>query len=168
MNWIDIVILLLLAFALYSGAVRGVIVQLCSILGVILGIWLGVRYGEVIGCLIGVTSDYAFAVGLSIVVIATVVALAVVARLFRGLFKFAGLGVLDRILGAALSGCKYALIISVLLGIFDTFNSNINLLDKSVISQSKLYRPMINISDSIFPALDWTKQQIDSGLEKLQ
>ncbi len=168
MNWIDIIFVLIFALAIFRGFKDGVIKQICSVLGVIFGIWLGIRYGSQVGEMLGVSSDFAFAAGLAVVVIATLIAVSIVAFIFKKLFKIVGLSVLDSIFGAILSVCKYALIISVLLGVFATFNTNLKIIDDNTISQSKLYKPLLNVSDTLFPALDWTKEQINSGLEKLQ
>ncbi len=167
MNYIDLIVWLTLAIAIYNGWRQGVIVQLCSMFAILCGIWLGIHYGATVGGWLHISKEYASIGGLLIVVVATVIAVAILSRVIKKLFHIAGLGVLDIVLGIVLSVCKFALILSVLFGAFDSLNKNLDMVSKSTLAQSKFYKPVIKISDSIFPALDWTQKQINSGIEKL-
>ena len=60
------------------------------------------------------------AAGFLIVFGLVLVALALLGRLMRGLFKFAGLGLFDQLGGAALGIVKVALLVSVLLGAYES------------------------------------------------
>ncbi len=168
MNWIDIIVILLLLFAVVSGMMQGLIVQICSILALIVGIWLGFRGGSALGMWFGVEQTYAFIVGFLAIFVTTIIVAAVASRLIKKVFKFVGLGGLDGGLGALLSVCKYLLIMSLLFGAFESINKSFEMVDPQTLNSSKSYKMVKTIGDNLFPALDWTKMQIDSGLEKLQ
>lgn len=168
MNWIDIVILLLLAFAVFNGIRQGLIVQVCSMLALIVGIWLGFRGGSTLGGWFGVEQNYAFIVGFLVIFLTTIIVVAIVSRLIKKLFKAVGLGGLDGGLGALLSVCKYLLIMTLLFGAFESLNKSFDIVNPKTINSSKSYKVVKTIGGILFPTLDWTKKQIDSGLEKLQ
>ncbi|MEG1611058.1 MAG: CvpA family protein, partial [Alistipes sp.] len=44
MNGIDFILYLVMAFAIWDGWRHGVILQLCSLAGLVAGIWLAGRY----------------------------------------------------------------------------------------------------------------------------
>ncbi len=167
MHYIDLIIGLILAYAVYNGWRQGVIIQVCSIIGILCGVWLATRYGALVGGWLHISSDYASVGGFLVVLIAVIVCVAIASRLLRKVCKFAGLGILDIILGIALSVCKFAVILSVLFGAFNGINKNTNMVSEEELAKSKLYHPIININDIFFPTLEWTQKQISSGIEKL-
>ncbi len=167
MNYIDLIVCLTLAIAIFNGWRQGVIMQICSILSIFFGVWFGVRYGATVGEWLHIGDEYSSVGGFLVVVVLMVIIIGVISQLVRRIFKFAGLGPMDTIIGVGLSICKFALILSLLFGAFDSLNKEFDIVNKKTIAGSKLYKPVIKISDLIFPALDWTKKQINSGIEKL-
>ncbi len=167
MNYIDLIVWLALVIAIFNGWRQGLIIQLCSMVGFLCGLWLASKYSLVVGRWLSVDEAYASAAGFVVVIVAVIIAVAILSHLIKKLFKLAGFGTLDVILGVALSVCKYALILSVLFGAFDYLNNKFDMVSSENTARSKFYRPIISISDNIFPALDWTQKQINSGLEKI-
>lgn len=161
MNTVDIVILLILLFAAYRGVREGLIIQGLSIIGVALGIWFASSHGEAVATILGIKSAYASIWGFVIVVIAVVVIVAIAARFIRLLLKFVGFGLLDVILGGALSVIKFLVVLSVIFSAFDVVNHAYNIVDHKHIEQSKLYRPIANVSTMITPAWKWTQDQLN-------
>ncbi len=162
MSIIDIIILGVLAFAIYRGVREGLIVQGLSIIGLAVGIWAGMQWGEGVAKIFGIGGQYTAVIGFVIVLIASIIAIGVAARIIRRILKFAGIGFLDIILGAVLSVAKYLLIISLLLSAFDTMNQTISMVDHKHIEGSSLYRPITNISHKwVTPAWEWAEEQIE-------
>ncbi|MFI3270389.1 MAG: CvpA family protein [Rikenellaceae bacterium] len=159
MNIIDIIILAILAYALFSGAREGVIVQVCSLLGIVLGLYLGSTYSDSAADFFGVKGEYRLMIGYAIVVVATILVVVVTANLVRGVLKIAGLGIFDSILGVVLSLCKYLLIMSVLFRVFNGVNGVFNIFSDKELARSKFYYPIADITEWITPAWDWTKEQ---------
>ncbi len=167
MNIIDLIVFIALALAVIDGWRQGLIVQVCSLLGIICGIWVATRYGGAVGEFLKMGEDYASIGGFIAVFVVVIIAVSILSRIIKKLFSFVGLGIIDILLGIFLSVCKIALILSLLFSAFNGINKEMNIVSKSTIANSKLYKPIIGLSDQIFPALDWTQKQINSGLEKL-
>ena len=67
------------------------------------------------------------------------------------LADFAALGVLNKLLGGIFGGLKIALILSILLLIFNTLNKTIPFVSDEEIETSILYNPVKSLAPMIFP-----------------
>lgn len=166
MTVIDIITLLVLAFALYDGLRNGLVVQLCSLAGIAIGIWCGTHYGAQISNVLNITGEYSAVWGFVIVLIVALILIAIGSRLLRGVLRLAGLGVVDVLLGMVLSVVKYLIILSIIFSLFNAANDTFGFVDKGNLASSKLYYPILEMTDWMTPAWDWTKDQINS-VEKL-
>ena len=106
MNVIDLIVCLVLALALWNGWRQGFIVQVCSLAAIVLGIWLAAKYGAQVGVWMRIDARFEAAGGFAAVLVATVLAVAIAARVLRKLFHFAGFGLPDILLGIAVSVVK--------------------------------------------------------------
>ena len=106
MNGIDLIVVLALLPALWNGWRQGAVVQLCSLLGVAAGVWLAWRTGAAAGAWLRLDEAVAAPVGFVVVLTATILAVAVAARIVRKLGRLAGLGWLDAMLGVVFAVVK--------------------------------------------------------------
>ncbi|MFI3319969.1 MAG: CvpA family protein [Rikenellaceae bacterium] len=167
MNYIDIIVAVVMLFAIYNGWRQGVILQLCSFVGIIAGVWLGVKFGGYIGSMVGISEQYAAVGGFLIIVIGVIIAVALLSRVAQKIFKFAGLGAVDIVLGILFSSLKFGLILAVIFSSFDKFNNTMKFVDDETLSSSITYRPIVDLSTQVFPALEWAQTQITNGVEQL-
>jgi membrane protein required for colicin V production len=61
------------------------------------------------------------------------------------------IGVINKLLGALFGGLKIALILSVLLLVFDRFNNTLSLVSEEELEDSILYKPVASIAPMILP-----------------
>lgn len=163
MNALDLVVYLVLALAVFEGWRRGAILQLCSLAGLVVGICLAVRYGTQVGMWLRIDESAAAVGGFAVVVVATVIAVAMLARLLRRLFRFAGFGIPDIVLGIAVSVVKYLLLLSVGFAALDRLNAAYGLLDPQTVEESRWFRPVRDLSERIFPILDEAGANLSGG-----
>lgn len=154
MNIVDLIVCLILALAVWNGWRQGLIVQVCSLAGIVAGIWLAARFGAEVGAWLRLDEEVAAAGGFVSVLVAVVLVVAVAARLLRKLFHFAGFGIADIVLGVAVSVVKYLLVLSVLVAAFDRLNADYTLADRQTIGQSRSYGPLLRISGMLPPLLE--------------
>ncbi len=166
MNIIDIIILLILAYALFEGFREGIVVQACSIVGIAVGIWCGSKYGDTIANFLQIESDYSSTWGFIITLIVAILLVGIVARIARQILHFAGLSAVDKILGMALSLFKYVVIMSLMLSAFGFINSNVELVNSNTLAKSKLYQPIVNTTKWATPAWNWTVNQINQAKQE--
>ena len=104
MNWIDLLLLLVIAVSIFSGLVAGFarvgVGFIATVLGIFFGFWC---YGIVAGYFLDYVSSRAIAnlIGFFIIFIGISLLGAVVGRVLAKFFKWVGLSWFDRLLGGA-------------------------------------------------------------------
>ncbi len=165
MNWLDIVIILLLIYAVWEGWRQGVITQVLGLAALALGIFLAWRSGAAIGGWLGMEGVVATVVGFVIVLVVVIVAVVLIGRLTKGLFKIVGLGIFDNILGVLFSMFKMLLIAGIVLMLIGAADPNGKVLTEKVKHGSVMYRAAIKTTEFIFPYVNLVKDSIfaDNG-----
>lgn len=153
MNTIDLLVLLALAVAVWSGWRRGFVVQAGSLAGLGAALWAAWRYGDTVAAWLGLDADTAAAGGFVAVLVAVLLLTGIAVRLVRGVCRFAGLGLFDTLLGVAVSLFKWLLLLGVLFSALDSLNSDYALLPQQTVDESKTYRPLRDFSQRLFPRL---------------
>ena len=166
MNTIDLIVCLIVVLAVWNGWRQGFVVQVCSLAGIVAGIWLAANYGVYIGTWLKLDESVSAAGGFVVVLLAVVLLVAIAARLVRKLCHFAGFGIPDIVLGVAVSVLKYMLILSVLFSAFDSLNEGYTLIGPQTIEKSRSYKPVMRLSESIFPFLEWVGEQVPQERNK--
>ena len=168
MNGLDIILIIPLLYAAYKGYKEGIVLQLGGIVALIIGVYLAFRSGGPLARWMGMDSPIGEIIGFLIVVVGVILLVALLGRLCRGLFKFSGLGLFDQVGGVILSLLKMGLILSVLMSAFVYINKDKEWVKQSTIDGSKVYRPIRELSDIMFPYLvelkDHMYHQIDRTL----
>jgi len=77
--------------------------------------------------------------------IAIAVALLIAAKALDKLFDSIALGGLNKFLGGIFGGLKYALIISVLLNVFNVIDNKFNIMNPETKTDSFAFKPIINM-----------------------
>ena len=151
MNVIDIIVCVILLVAIWKGWRQGLVLQIGALAGIVAGIWLAWKFGATVGAWLGMSDKAAYPGGFTVVLIVVIIVLALVARLLRKIFKFAGLGPLDSLLGVCVSIFKYMLLLGVLFSAFERLNTDYDLVNEQRIEQSKSFRPIERMSNTVLP-----------------
>lgn len=155
MGVIDIVLGAVILFGLVRGFLKGFFVEIASLVALVAGVYGAIHFSNFASDFLHAKVDWnektinivAFAV--TFVVIILVIALA--GKALTKLANFAALGVINKLLGAAFGALKLALILSVLINIFDRFNDTITFADETTLQESALYNPVKSIVPILFP-----------------
>ena len=155
LNILDIILALVLIWALISGLRKGIISQASSFLGLLFGVWLAFEFNDKLSEWIGLNVEgiaaYAilFAVGVAVATLFS--------RLSGWILNGIGLGVVDKIGGAILSLVVYSLVLNLLLGVFRNVNNSLQIVEEKVITESKLVAPIEKVAGIVFPYLEEAK-----------
>ena len=164
MNWFDIIVALLLVWSIWRGYSTGFIRQAIAIVALGLGVWLAFAFGLQVGLTLGLDELLAAPVGFIVVFAVVVLALAILGLLTKGLFRFAGLGVFDSILGVVLSLVKTWAIMSILCSWLCSWAQLDNQQpSKSSITTSIVFPAFIKTADFVFPYVDMVKEQLSEA-----
>ena len=161
MTVIDIIILVLLALAVFKGIKDGLMRQLGGIVGLILGIFLAGRFSAMLsGWLhrVAPTLSENVVKVLSFIVIIVVVCLCVVllSRLLEKVIKITTLGWINRLLGVLLSVSAVVLLIGVVISVIEYVNTTwftFTLISPEQMAKSKGVQIISSITDALFPYL---------------
>ena len=94
------------------------------------------------------------------------IGITLLAKVFTTLFSFAGLGIINKILGGVFGAFKMVLIVGVSLGIFEKINFANHFAEKETLEKSIFYFPILKTTTSIYPSLqEWLLKQ-DFSKEK--
>lgn len=157
MNFTDIILIICFIPAIVRGLTKGFVEQLVALLSIFLGVWLAYRFG---GQLSAWATPYLHAdprimniVCFTVVVIVAIVILFLIGKVITGVIKIVMLGWLNRLLGLVFAMLKAALIIGLLIILFDTLNSTLGMVDAGQLESSVLYPWLRDFADTAFPYL---------------
>lgn len=158
MNFIDIIILIILLFGLIKGIIRGFILQLFSLLGIILGIYIAKMYiGTItflIMQLIDIEEMYAKPLAYLIIFCVIILVSHLIAKLLDNTIKISLFKWLNSLLGGILGLVKYALVLSILLNVFQVIDSKERIIKQKEKNSSSLYKPVLNLVPTLMPSID--------------
>jgi len=146
MNYIDIIILLILAWFAYKGFTKGLIIELASIAALLLGIYAAFHFSvfasSILQYNLGIKSAYLPVISFVVTFVAVIVLVFILAKLIEGLVNLALLGFVNKITGAVFGIIKAFIILSILVFTINITNSKFHLMSENIRNTSLLYKPM--------------------------
>jgi len=158
MNWIDFVIIALLAFGLIGGFINGLIIEIAELAALVLGVWGAIHFSwwtaDKLSGWFDMHSSWTGIVSFAVTFIVIVIAIYLLGKLLDSLLKAVALGFFVKIFGAIFGVLKTALILSVIFVFLNTINEKKKFLPSSTIASSFLYNPIADLVPSIFPIVE--------------
>lgn len=157
MNTVDIVIVVILLFGLVKGFIKGLFIEITSLVGLVLGVYGAIHFSYFLSDILKSKVSWDASM-IQIVAFAGTFLIILIALVFLGkaLTKIAetiALGFFNKILGAIFGFLKYALILSVIFLVYDQINGSIKFINKKKAKQAILYEPVKKLAPTIFPEL---------------
>ncbi len=158
MGVLDIVLLVILLFGAVRGFMNGFFVEIASLVSLALGLYGAIHFSYFVADFLVDKFEWSektiqiVAFAITFVIIVTVISLS--GKLLTKIADKIALGVFNKILGALFGIMKLGLILSVVLIVFDRFNSSIlPLVKKEKLENSTLYTPVKNLAPLLFPSI---------------
>lgn len=170
MSVLDIVLIAFILLGVVRGLLKGLFVEVASLVALIAGVYGAIHFSNYAATFIDENSKWdeqtvniiAFAATFLIIVL--VIALA--GKALTKLANFAALGIVNKLLGALFGALKWAVILSVVLNVFDSMNREIPLTDEDSIKDSMLYQPIKGLVPMIFPIILEKKKELEDASEE--
>lgn len=147
MNWLDIAIIIPIAFGLIRGFLKGFIQELLGLVAVILGILIAKLWGPSMADLVNTWIDGpAWAANLLsylIVFFAIVIACVLVSKFLGKLVKAISINWLNKLLGAFFGGLKWMLFVSLMLNLLVILEPKLQLIDSDTKAKAAFYDPAL-------------------------
>ncbi len=157
MNTLDIFILILFVPGIVRGLSKGFVEQTLSLLGIILSVYMAYHYhGSVYTWLSAhfeISQTVLHIVGFAIVLAGVLIVILLLANLITAVVEKASLGWLNRSLGVVLSIIVTALVLSVIILLFNMVNVKFGLVKSPILQDSLLYGALKDLGNTIFPYL---------------
>ena len=152
---IDIVLGALILFGLIRGFLKGLFVEVASLVALIAGVYGAIHFSNFASDFLESKVDWdektmnivAFAVTFIIIVLA----ISLAGKALTKLANFAALGIINKLLGGVFGGLKITVILSVALLVFSKMNSAIPFTEEEDLETSVLYLPVKSLVPIIFP-----------------
>ena len=162
MNYLDIIFLIPLLFALYRGFKKGIIHMIASIAALVLGIIGAIQlrplFASFLDSLFDITPEYINIIAFSVAFVVIVLLVNLMAHVLERLIKAVALNFINRLLGMAFGLLVTAFVLSMILWPLNQINAEKQIIKPERIDNSLLYKPLSAIAPAIFPYLkrqDW-------------
>lgn len=157
MALIDIILGALLLFGLIRGFMKGLFVEVASLVALIAGVYGAIHFSNFAAEFLDGKFDwdekYINIIAFAITFIIIVLVIALAGKALTKLANFAALGILNKLLGGVFGALKIGLILSILLIVFDTMNNSIPFADEKDLEDSILYEPVKSLAPMLFPSI---------------
>ena len=150
MNTLDFCILIPIAIGFIFGIFKGLIKELTSLAAILLGIYgaklLAPYASKILIHSFSIQSATAKPFAYIILFVLIAVAMLLLSKMLDKFFESMSLGGLNKMLGGFFGALKYALVISVLLNVFDAIDSRFSLINLKTKENSISYKPLLKLA----------------------
>ncbi len=157
MSIIDIVLGALLLFGLIRGAMKGLFVEVASLVALVLGVYGAIHFSgfaaEFLESKVDWNEKTINIVAFAITFVIIVLAISLAGKALTKLADFAALGIINKLAGGVFGVLKIGLILSVLLIVFNKLNNTLPFMEQEDLEESILYEPVKSLAPMIFPNL---------------
>ena len=157
MNILDIALLVCLIPALIQGLRKGFIAQVVAIISLVLGGWLAYHFSSVAtGWLeqwLDISGPALGILSFILIFVVVITVLFLLGKVLEASVKIILLGWLNKLLGLVFALFKYALVIGLLIILFDSINGKFDFVSESYLDSSFMYSGLRSVSYAVFPYL---------------
>lgn len=157
MNVFDIIIASLLLFGFIKGLMKGLFVEIASLVALVAGVYGAIHFSYFLGdwmeSLFDWSDQYITLTAFAGTFVVIIVVIALMGKILTKIADFASLGILNKLLGGLFGALKIGLILSVVFIFFGRMNDAIPFVSKESLDQSILFNPVKKIAPLIFPSI---------------
>ena len=166
MGVIDIVLGALILFGLVRGFMKGLFVEVALLVALVAGVYGAIHFSDFAAEFLNDKTDWdektisitAFAVTFIVIILA----ISLAGKALTKLADFAALGIINKLAGGVFGALKIAVILSVVLIVFDRMNNTITFVDEENVDDSMLYMPVKSLVPMIFPNILTPKEDTET------
>lgn len=164
MNFLDIIFLVPLLFALYRGFKKGLVHMIASLAALILGILGAIKLRPVFAGMLdswfNIKPDHVNIIAFAVAFVLIVIVVHIIAYFVDKLIKAIALNFINRLLGMVFGVVVTAFVISMILWPINEVNKQKEIIKNERIEGSLLYKPLSSLAPSMLPFLkieEWKK-----------
>ena len=163
MGLLDIILGVLLAFALYKGIRNGLFIELASLISLILGIYVAIKFSsfmkEILSGFVHWNPNTIQVVAFFLTFMLVVIGISIFAKIVTQVTDLAFLGWINKLGGGLFRVLKTVLIVSIVFTVFEKINYHNFLAKKETLDNSLFYNPIQKTAGYIFPSIkNWYQE----------
>ena len=155
MNLLDIILLILLIPGTIRGITKGLLEQVVSLAGIVLAVYMAYHFSEPVCTWLGqyltVSETVLHVIGFAVMLLGVLIIVMFFAKLLTKVADMASLGWINRVLGLVFSVVVSAVVLSILIILFDTVNTKFEIVKTPILTDSVLYGHLKDLGYWIFP-----------------
>jgi membrane protein required for colicin V production len=159
MNYIDIILLLMLVLAAFGGFRKGFIEELAGLVALILGIWAALHFSGLVAHIMAeyfnFQGNYLSVIAFIITFVVVLILVSLIGSAVSKIVHAVHLGLINRLAGFLFGFIKGALILSIVLVVFNKIDEDVHLLSREAKNNSRLFEPIRYFAPTVFPFLDF-------------
>lgn len=168
MNYIDIVLVILLVAAAISGFKNGLIAEVVSLAALILGIWGAIEFSYVTSEFLienlNLKTDHLGIISFVVTFVVIVILVHIVGNVVNKMVETMMMGFINKLAGLVFGVLKAALILSIVLLVFDFIDEDVKILPEKAKTESRIYAPIRDFAPSLLPFIDfWNDKNTDDN-----
>ena len=157
MNIFDIIIAALLIFGAVRGVMKGLFIEVASLVALLGGVYGAIHFSYFIGDYLKESvswgKEYISLAAFAGTFIVIIIVISLLGKMLTKLANFAALGIINKLLGGVFGALKIGLILSIVFIFFGKMNDTIPFINKETLEKSILYEPVKKIAPTIFPSI---------------
>ena len=157
MGFLDIILGVLLAFALYKGIRNGLFVELASLVSLLAGIYFAVKFSsfikEILAGFVKWNPNTIQVIAFVLTFILVVIGISLLGKSLTGIADFAFLGWLNKLGGGFFRVLKTILIIGIVFKVFEKINYHNFIAKKETLDKSLFYNPIQKTAGFMYPSI---------------
>lgn len=159
MNYIDMFVVVLFAWAIFRGITRGLVMQATTLAALVLGIFGAMKLSGLTARIISnyftINEEYLYLIALALTFITVFFLISIAGRAIEKILEAIQLSLLNKILGVIFSLCKMALILGIILAYVDRLDYQVHFLHEGTKENSIFFNPLSSLAKEIFPGLEY-------------
>lgn len=154
---LDIILLLCFVPAIVSGISKGFVKQVVDLAAILIAAWAAFHFSTVMGewlsHYITLEKSILNVISFILIIIVTAVVLNLVGALVTKALKAVSLGFVNRLLGLVFAILKVAVILGLVILLFETLNSTLHIVKPEATADAVVYNALKDAAEKIFPIL---------------
>jgi len=154
---LDVILLVCFIPAIIRGISQGLIKQIVSLLSILVGAWCAFQFSsmltEWLQQYINADQQILGIIAFVIIVIAVIIGLNLLGNLLTKTMEIASLGWANKLLGVLFAILKTAMILGLLIMVFEGLNDKFALVEKESLESCTVYSALESFASFIFPFL---------------
>jgi len=157
MNYIDILFIIVIVYAIYKGFKHGFILEICTLLALLAGVYVGINFSDGTSHFLqnnwNIQSQYLSPISFTITFLVVGAAVFFGGKALEKLIDVANLTPANKLLGVLFALIKMCYILSVIVVTIESYDQQGNFINQETKDESILYVPIKNFSLTTMPRL---------------